>query len=128
MQGDRNENEVFAAWRGADEDDRARILPVLVKLLQRHASAVIWNRFGVQKPELVNEAVWAVIEQGDSFRGEAQFSTWFHEIVNKRCTDELRRIYKAKREVSLENVEEPATQETDKVTGEIDTERFLKSL
>src|SRR5215469_7169498 len=107
MQGDRNENEVFAAWRGADEDDRARILPALVKLLQRHASAVIWNRLGVQKPELVNEAVWKVIEYGDSFRGDAQFSTWFHEVVNNLCNHELRRIIKARQEVPLDNIEEP---------------------
>lgn len=121
-----NENEAYAAWKEADDDSKPQFLPVLVKLLQKHASAVVWTRLGQTKPELVNEAVWTVLERNNTFRGESKFSTWFHGVVNNLCSNELRNIVQAKREVSLENVEEPMRQlDTD---GHLTTQQFLRSL
>lgn len=123
-----NENEAYAAWKDADENTKPQFLPVLVKLLQKHASAVVWTRLGQAKPELVNEAVWTALERNNTFRGESKFSTWFHGVVNNLCSQELRNIVQAKREVSLEAVEEPTQDSSNHTDEHLSTEQFLRSL
>lgn len=102
-----NEDQVFPLWRNAT-NNKEQLQAVLVRLLQRHAHAICWQRLGQHRPDIVNEAVWYVLTKGDTFRGEAKFSTWFQKIVLNMCCMTLReKIHNA--EVPLDTVPELST-------------------
>lgn len=98
-----NENELFAAWRSADPENRADLEVELVKALRKHATALCWTFLGENVPEVVDTAVMQAILYSHNFRGDALFSTWFYHVVNNQCKSYLRKkIVARRREVALD--------------------------
>lgn len=74
--------------------------------LQRHVSRVVWNRVGVDDPDLINDIVVRIVtKEPTHFEGRSQFSTWAHKVATRCCFDHLRSRAK-RREISLEGITE----------------------
>src|SRR5574337_602972 len=102
----RDENVVFQEWQAAEGSRREELLEELVRLLQRHAFAVVWNKLQEHRPDIVSVAVHCAIEKSVSFRNEAKFSTWFQTIVTNACNQALKEKLSKPRENPLEDYEE----------------------
>lgn len=97
-------NPAYEKWRLNQTDEN---LAELAKKLDRFAKAIIYPRindpeFGGELDGVANDIVWKAIRQIDSFKGEAQFSTWFYKIALNTCNRFLRQ-YKQRRETALED-------------------------
>lgn len=102
-----NENEVFKAYMLASGEDKAKLERDLIRLLRRHAFAIVWTQLGLHRPDIVNWAVFLALKHADRFRDESKFSTYFQRIVSNVCKAELSTLIKQKeREIPLEDFEE----------------------
>lgn len=85
------ENELFAAWQKAEGEEKDRVLPLLTRELRNHARRVAWLQLQRDVPDIASVAVWKAIgPEGQKFRGESAFTTWFHRVVINLCNDFLR--------------------------------------
>jgi RNA polymerase sigma-70 factor (ECF subfamily) len=69
----------------------------------RLAISITGNRSDAE--EVVQDAVWTVIQKIDTFRGEAAFSSWVYRVVANRAYEKLRRGRTRRLEYSLDDVE-----------------------
>lgn len=51
--------------------------------------------------DIVNWGVFMALKHADKFRGDAKFSTWFHQIIKNLCMNTIRRRA-VRKEVPLE--------------------------
>lgn len=100
-------------------------MPELLRLLRRHAFAVCWIKLKEKRPDIVNQAVWRVLQEGDTFKGDSAFSTWFQAIVQNMCTD-TQRSGARKAEVSIEGLNLPATKSG--IEAKIELQQLSKGL
>lgn len=121
-----DENVVFNQWKNAPEDEKQKYVPHLLRLLRRHAFAVCWIKLKEQRPDIVNDAIWRVMQQAGNFKGESSFSTWFQAIVQNLCTDSQREVGRQK-EVGLEEVGDVAVTRNG-VEAKIELEQLTKGL
>jgi RNA polymerase sigma factor (sigma-70 family) len=124
---ERLEDDFFAAWSQAEGEEKERLLPLLVGELRSHARKVIWTRLQKDLPDITQVAVWQAIKGASKFRGDAKFSTWFHQIVINLCNDYLREKQRTPTDPFEEWNEEGLDLE-DGVIAKLDLERVRKSL
>lgn len=99
------EDDAFAKWREASEEDKGKHLSRLVKSLRRHAFAVCQIKLREPSPDIVSLAVWVALKKSARFRGECKFSSWFQGIVQNLCMDSVRgKAGRERKQVSLEDV------------------------
>jgi RNA polymerase sigma factor (sigma-70 family) len=111
-----DENSVFRAWKSSTGETREQFQSLLVKLLQKHARSVCWQKLPDHQSEhswISNESVYRAIARAKNFKEKSKFSTWFHRIVLNECNRVLR-SRQAKAEVPLEDVvDAPDSRDTD---------------
>ncbi len=97
----RPENEAYRKWKasGSDVD-----LERLVACLRRHARAVVYTHVSPYDPNLAEEIVAKALLREKTFRGEAEFATWFHRLARNHCNDALRRRRDRSSERSLDSL------------------------
>jgi RNA polymerase sigma factor (sigma-70 family) len=99
----RKAHQTDAAYLAYVAAPSTETLESLISALRRQAFAIVWCRLNQSHPEIVAQAVSKTIHVLPAFRGEAQFSTWFHTIVRNYCNSELRKIVNTRnREQSIE--------------------------
>jgi len=70
----------------------------------RLAMSITGNRSDAE--EVVQDAVWTVVQKIDTFRGEAAFSSWVYRVVANRAYEKRRTGRTRRLESSLDDVEE----------------------
>jgi RNA polymerase sigma factor (sigma-70 family) len=120
------ENEVYAAYRDATGDEKEQLEAELIRLLRKHAHALVYLKLKEHREDLVNYAVWLAIKDHLSFesRNDAKFSTWFHHVVTNVCNTALR-VKQRQREVALDDVSEPSVDGTAAVHQQLELERLM---
>lgn len=122
------EDEIFPLWRDATGEARDALTREFVKLLERHANAIVFLTLGKHFKEPVNEAIHRVLTRSDNFRGDSRFSTWFHSIVKRACLDYVRRERKGTLTEELEE-EFPSGEDLETaVIEKVDLERAVGKL
>lgn len=109
MQNDLDVNPAFKTWKLSTGREKEFALGILIRLMERFATAVCLKRIPDHRDELaalVNGIVWRAIKRMERFRGGSQFSTWFYRIIVNECNRFLRNHIK-RLEVSIEE-ETPA--------------------
>jgi RNA polymerase sigma factor (sigma-70 family) len=103
-----DENSVFRAWKSSSGEEKSHYELLLVKLLQKHARSVCWQKLPDHQSEhswISNESVYRAIARSKNFKEKSKFSTWFHRIVLNECNRVLR-SKQVKAEVPLDDVVE----------------------
>lgn len=95
---------IFEEYQQAEGDRKLALQEELVRALRKHGHAVCWQVLRKHSPDVVNWAVFLALERAPGFRGEAQFSTWFHTIVRNLCLNVLRQD-RQRAEVSIDGVD-----------------------
>jgi len=97
------ENELYAKWLETDPAERGDVEAKLCGAVSRHAQAVLWKKLGEAPPDLVEAVAAAVMTGLREFRRECRFSTWVHEIAERKAKEYIRGRVRA-RKVFDENV------------------------
>lgn len=100
-------NEAYQAYTAATDEDRPQRELALIKALRNYANSAIWLTIQENRPDIVNEAVMAVMSQLSTFKGMCKFSTWVFEIIKRICFRELRlKIMRREKEKSFSDFED----------------------
>lgn len=86
-------NIAYQEWK--DAADKVQAWERFVPLLERMAYSICRQsmaRFAKDVPSTISNAIWRTYNSLDKFRGNSQFSTWFHKIVINECNRTLRKI------------------------------------
>lgn len=127
----REENEVFREWRewdiskGEDFEICRGLEERLLKLLEVHAAAVVWQVFHDKKPDVVQEILQKAWKGMKGFKGNSLFSTWFHAVALNTARTWLRREIEARKRVG--DVEELISRDRGVDEG-IELDRMIKKL
>lgn len=109
-----NLDALFKQYREASADQKEAARDRLIRAMLQNGYAIVWHRLKNNYPHIVGDSVAQAARYMDSFRGDAQFSTWFYAIVRNFCNSELRHKL-TRKEISLEQYTEE--------TGEIECPR-----
>ena len=94
----RHENEIFADYQ---EKKTPELEEELAKALRAHGCAVVWELLHETNMDIVNWGIFMALKNADKFRGEALFSTWFHQIIKNMCLNTIKGRTR-RREVQLD--------------------------
>lgn len=121
-----NENEIFAAYRDATGEDKARLEAELIRLLRKHAKALVYLKLKAHREDIVNYIVWLAIRDHKAFeaRNDAKFSTWFHHIAINKINDELRSKQR-RREIALDDILEPTADTVKAAENQMELEQLF---
>ena len=125
----RDENTVFAEYRGAEGPAREALERELVSLLFRHALALTYLRLGRSHPHFANLIVWRALQNAHRYEGRngAKFSTWFHQLARNMCETKWRERYRRPKEVELGSVPPPSAEPV-RVDARMELERLAEDL
>jgi RNA polymerase sigma factor (sigma-70 family) len=105
-----NENELYLKWRTARGTERETLRERLYHAVKKHAAAVVWRRFPEGYWDLPHDTAANVICKLETFRGRSKFSTWVHEISERKIDEALRKHIRSKavfdRTKVIEEIEE----------------------
>lgn len=95
------ENLAYHNWYDAPATTKEECSQTLRELLLGHAQAVMFSILRKNDEALANEAVNHVMLNLDSFKGEAQFTSWAHRVLMSVMYDQ-RRLDRKRKEVSMD--------------------------
>ena len=124
----RSEDQVYGEYCLEDDiDKKDALLQELISLLSKHAYAVVWLVLQESRPDIVNEALEAVLRQMPRFKGRSKFSTWTEAIIRNICRRKLRYHIRHKTDCSLDDTNAFVTSE-DKINTRLDIHRIRGTL
>jgi RNA polymerase sigma factor (sigma-70 family) len=88
------EDELYAQWCKASEEQKPDLEEKLFKKVLKHARAVMWPKIPDGDENLARHIASVVIEHLAEFRGESKFSTWVHSVILNQCNLYLRKKVK----------------------------------
>jgi RNA polymerase sigma factor (sigma-70 family) len=91
------ENDLYAKWLETDPAERGDVEAKLYSAVTRHGQAVLWKKLGEAPPDLVEAVAAAVMTGLREFRRECQFSTWVHEIAERKAKEYIRGRVRARK-------------------------------
>lgn len=90
----------------SDPGRKAELEAELRKAMTRMASAIVFKKLNVARPELVDSVVNRALQKLPSFRGDSKFTTWFTAILNNSLFDALREKQNSRKFVPVEKAPE----------------------
>ena len=84
------EDELYAQWCKASEEQKPDLEEKLFKEVLKHDTAVIWQKLGESNNDLAHDIASDTIKNLGKFRDQSKFSTWVQGIAKKRILYELR--------------------------------------
>jgi DNA-directed RNA polymerase specialized sigma24 family protein len=91
------ENDLYAKWLETDPAERGDVEAKLCGAVNRHTQAVLWKKLGEAPPDLIEAIAAAVMTGLGQFRRECQFSTWVHEIAERKAKECIRGRVRARK-------------------------------
>jgi RNA polymerase sigma factor (sigma-70 family) len=91
-----NENDLYKKWLTAPEGKRKGLAEEIYSAVRTHARTVVFKRLPEVRADLPHDIAADVIQRLGAFRGECKFSTWVHEICNRKVNEALRKLIRSK--------------------------------
>ena len=85
-----DENEIYAQWRKASDEERKELLGRLFGEVRKHVEAVMWLTIHEAHKELTHDIATVVIESLAKFEGKSKFSTRVQKLIMNQCYQYLR--------------------------------------
>jgi RNA polymerase sigma factor (sigma-70 family) len=85
-----DENELYAQWCAASDEEKPQLEKRLFNKLTQHAQAVMWEKIPDADKRLAPDIASVVMEHLAKFKGNSKFSTWTHRIILNHCYQYLR--------------------------------------
>jgi RNA polymerase sigma factor (sigma-70 family) len=124
----RSEDQVYGEYcLEGDEEKKEVLLRDLTALLSKHAYAVVWIILQESRPDIVNEALEAILRQLPKFKGRSKFSTWTEAIIRNICRRKLRYHIKHKNDLAIEDVD-PSLSPESQIHTRLDISRIRGNL